>query len=63
MKILISGDKHLGLVSDGIPRLPEQTSIIAETIGFLYEYEPDVFVDLGDLFDVARPTPETSRWG
>lgn len=57
VKVLISGDKHLGLVSDGMDRLEEQWRIVERTIEVLEEEKPDVFVDLGDLFHSPRPTP------
>lgn len=57
VKILISGDKHLGLVSDGMDRLEEQWRIVERTIEVLEEEKPDVFVDLGDLFHSSRPSP------
>lgn len=57
MRILISGDKHLGLVSDGMDRFEEQWKIVERTIEVLEEERPDVFVDLGDLFHSSRPSP------
>lgn len=57
VKILVSGDKHLGLVSDGMDRLDEQWRIVERTLEVLEEEKPDVFVDLGDLFHSPRPSP------
>jgi DNA repair exonuclease SbcCD nuclease subunit len=57
MKIMVSGDKHLGLVSDGMERLEEQSRLIKRTIEILNDEDPDMYVDLGDLFHVSRPGP------
>lgn len=57
MKILVRGDLHLDLVSDGLSRLEEQERVIAHTLSALRLLNPDVFVDLGDLFDRPRPSP------
>lgn len=57
MKILVTGDKHLGLVSDGMPRLEEQERIIGACLKILHAEQPDIYVDLGDLFDSPRPGP------
>jgi len=58
LRVLVSGDKHLGLVSDGLPRLPEQQRILDHVVGVLEARDPDVYVDLGDLFDASRPAPD-----
>jgi DNA repair exonuclease SbcCD nuclease subunit len=57
MKLLVRGDLHLDLVSDGLPRLEEQRRVIDRTLEALRLLNPDVFVDLGDLFDRPRPSP------
>ena len=57
MRLLVSGDKHLGLVSDGMERLDEQARILERTVTLLRAERPDVFVDLGDLFHSPRPGP------
>ena len=57
MRILLSGDKHLGLVSDGMERLAEQEKILNRTVELLRAEDPDLFVDLGDLFHSPRPGP------
>lgn len=57
MRILISGDKHLGLVSDGMERLEEQERVLGGIVEVLRRERPDVYVDLGDLFHNSRPTP------
>lgn len=57
MKLLVRGDLHLDLVSDGVPRLEEQERVIERTIEAVRILEPDVFVDLGDLFDRPKPSP------
>lgn len=57
MKILTRGDLHLDLISDGLRRLEEQARIVEHTIEVVRALKPDVFVDLGDLFDRTRPSP------
>lgn len=57
MKFLVRGDLHLDLVSDGVPRLEEQERVVERTIEAIRMLEPDVFVDLGDLFDRPKPSP------
>jgi DNA repair exonuclease SbcCD nuclease subunit len=57
MKLLVRGDVHLDLVSDGLSRLEEQERVLGHTLDALKLLNPDVFVDLGDLFDRPRPSP------
>ena len=57
MKILVTGDKHLGLISDGMSRLEEQERLLQACLEILEKEEPDIYVDLGDLFDSPRPGP------
>jgi DNA repair exonuclease SbcCD nuclease subunit len=59
MRVLVSGDKHLGLVSDGMSRLEEQRRVLDHCLATLQRERPDVYVDLGDLFHGPRPAPET----
>lgn len=56
MKLVVSGDKHLGLVSDGVSRLEEQRRVVDFVVDAVDG--ADVHVDLGDLFDTPRPSPE-----
>lgn len=56
MRIVVSGDKHLGLVSDGVPRLDEQRRVLDFVVDACDG--ADIHVDLGDLFDSPRPSPE-----
>lgn len=58
MKVLVTGDKHLGLVSDGESRLEEQRRVLGRCLELLKEFNPDVYVDLGDLFHGPRPGPD-----
>lgn len=58
MRVLVTGDKHLGLVSDGESRLPEQRRVLARCVELLRETVADVYVDLGDLFHSPRPGPD-----
>ena len=57
MRLVVRGDLHLDLVSDGLSRLEEQKRIVLHTLEVLESVRPDVFVDLGDLFDRTRPSP------
>jgi DNA repair protein SbcD/Mre11 len=57
VKILTRGDLHLDLISDGLRRLEEQARIVEHTLEVIRALKPDVFVDLGDLFDRTRPSP------
>lgn len=57
MKILISGDKHLGLTTEGDSRLDEQIKILDFCQEQVEKVKPDIYVDLGDLFDKPRPGP------
>jgi DNA repair exonuclease SbcCD nuclease subunit len=58
MRLLVTGDKHLGLSSDGESRLEEQRRVLARCVELLGERDPDVYVDLGDLFHSPRPGPD-----
>lgn len=58
MKIVVSGDKHLGLTTDGVSRLAEQAMILMEIEDVVRQVKPDLYVDLGDLFHSPRPAPE-----
>lgn len=58
MRIVVRGDLHLDLVSDGLRRLDEQARVVDFTLDVLEDLKPDVFVDLGDLFDRTRPSPD-----
>lgn len=63
MRLLVSGDKHLGLTSDGMSRLDEQERILQAIVDICPGPDGkgvDVHVDLGDLFDAPRPGPEVT---
>ena len=60
---LATGDKHLGLVSDGVSRLGEQRTILDACVAELNRGEVNVYVDLGDLFDVPRPGSDAHALG
>lgn len=59
MRILVTGDKHLGLVSDGVSRLEEQARVLRAIEDLAKRERPDLYVDLGDLFHSPRPGPDT----
>lgn len=58
MRVLVTGDKHLGLSSDGESRLEEQRRVLARCVELLEETGADLYVDLGDLFHTPRPGPD-----
>jgi len=58
VRVLVTGDKHLGLVSDGVARLEEQARVLRAIVELASELKPDVYVDLGDLFNSPSPGPE-----
>lgn len=58
MRVLVTGDKHLGLTSDGEPRLGEQRRVLDRCAELLRDLNPDAYVDLGDLFHSPRPGPD-----
>jgi DNA repair exonuclease SbcCD nuclease subunit len=58
VKIVVRGDVHLGLVSDGLSRLEEQRRVLKHTVEVVGDLKPDLFVDLGDLFDSPKPAPD-----
>jgi len=58
VRVLVTGDKHLGLVSDGVSRLEEQGVILERCVELLSHFNPDVYVDLGDMFHSPRPGPD-----
>lgn len=54
MKLLISGDKHLGITTEGEDRLTEQRRICTFCAD---RSEVDGYIDLGDLFHSSGPSP------
>lgn len=60
-KIMVTGDKHIGLISDGMSRLDEQKRILEYIIDLIDIYKPDIYVDLGDLFDNSSPSPRSYK--
>ncbi len=58
MRILHTGDWHLGKVLRGRPRLDEQRAVLAELIGLIDRERVDLLLVAGDVFDAAAPTPE-----
>lgn len=59
MKILVTGDKHIGLISDGLTRYDEQKRVLDFIVKRVES--ADVHIDLGDLFDSPKPSPEAYK--
>ena len=59
MKLIVTGDKHLGLVSDGMSRYDEQFEILQYIVKTVQRIKPDIYVDLGDLFHNPNPSVES----
>lgn len=63
MKIMIKGDGHLGLTTEGESRLEEQRLIHEHCINLADHERPDVYVDLGDLYHTPNPRSEVHAVG
>jgi DNA repair protein SbcD/Mre11 len=58
MKLLHTGDWHLGKVLKGVDRLPEQARVLQELVGVADRERVDLVVVAGDVFDTAAPSAE-----
>ena len=61
MKLLHTGDWHLGKVLKGVTRLDEQRSICAEIVSIARHEAVDVVLVAGDVFDTAVPAPDAQE--
>jgi len=58
MKILHTGDWHLGKRLQDYARLQEQAAVLAEIVEFAETKDVDLVLVAGDLFDTFNPSPE-----
>ncbi|MDQ1425021.1 MAG: repair protein SbcD/Mre11, partial [Acidimicrobiaceae bacterium] len=58
MKILHTGDWHVGKVLKGLSRLDEQRGVLAEIVEVARRERPDLVAVAGDVFESAAPPPE-----
>ncbi|MEZ4654379.1 MAG: DNA repair exonuclease [Candidatus Eisenbacteria bacterium] len=63
MKLLHVSDWHLGCVTRNISRQPDHETVIGEMLAIARQERPDLVLHTGDLFDQARPSYETLRFG
>lgn len=68
MKVLVTGDWHIGVTQYGVPddnginsRLSDVESVLMRVIDMAQEQKVDLFVVAGDIFHTNRPTPEEQR--
>lgn len=55
MRLLHTGDWHLGRTLEGRSRLPEQVAFIEELTGIVEEEKIDAILIAGDIFDTVNP--------
>ena len=58
MRLLHTGDWHVGKQLRGNSRADEHRAVLDEIVGVAAAHEVDLVVVAGDLFDTAAPTPE-----
>ena len=58
MKLLHTGDWHIGKTLRGRSRLAEQEQVLRELVGFARTYQVDAVLIAGDVYDTAAPTAE-----
>ena len=56
MKVISTGDWHLGNMFHGIDRLPEQRHFLEWLLDTLVEQRPDALLVAGDVFDNGNPS-------
>lgn len=61
MKILCTGDWHLGNVFHGNDRLPEHRHFLAWLTERIGEHRPDLLLIAGDVFDNANPSAAAQK--
>lgn len=61
MRILHTGDWHVGKGIAGTPRTYEHRAVLAEIARVAEERAVDLILVAGDLFDTASPSPEAER--
>lgn len=63
MKLLHTGDWHLGARLGRHDRTPDQRDALLDLVEIAQEARPDLIVHAGDLFDAFRPPYEAMRLG
>jgi DNA repair protein SbcD/Mre11 len=58
VKLLHTGDWHLGKVLKGIARIDEQRAVMAEMVSVVEREQIDIVLVAGDVFDVSAPSPD-----
>jgi exonuclease SbcD len=58
MKILHTGDWHVGKVLRGLARLDEQRAVLGEIVEVARREQPDLVAIAGDVFESAAPPPD-----
>lgn len=61
MRILHTGDWHVGRTIRGRSRAGEHVAVLAEVAGIAAAEAVDLVLVAGDVFDVAAPTPDAER--
>ncbi len=61
MRLLHTGDWHVGKVLKGVARLPEQREVLAEVVEVASERAVDLVVVAGDLFESSAPSAEAQE--
>ena len=59
MRLLHTGDWHVGKALRGASRADEHRAVLDEIVGIAAAHEVDLVVVAGDLFDTAAPSPES----
>lgn len=70
MKILHTGDWHIGKLLEGRSRLEEQQRVLDQFVSMAREQEADIVLIAGDVFDNSHPSaaaealfiPDTKRF-
>lgn len=61
MRILHSGDWHLGKTLDGFSRIEEQEQFLDFFVEKSREIQPDIIIIAGDIFDTSNPSAIAER--
>lgn len=61
MRILHTGDWHVGRTIRGVSRAEEHTEVLAEVAAIAETHRVDVTLVAGDVFDSAAPSPEAEQ--
>jgi DNA repair protein SbcD/Mre11 len=61
MRLMHTGDWHLGKVLKGVARIDEQATVMAELVEVAERDHVDVVLVAGDVFESAVPSPEAQR--